>query len=154
MLCMTVKPFQDKTPVVTIVGRPNVGKSLLCNRIAGKRAAVVDDMSGVTRDRNYVDAEWDGLHFLITDTGGLVPPGEDDGMTEHIRRQVDVAVEDSDAIVFLTDIQCGPTVLDEFIAKRLHRGAAETVILAANKAESPTSRYAAGPFMALGFGEP
>ncbi len=142
-----------KLPVVLIVGRPNVGKSCLFNRIARRRAAVVDDMSGVTRDRNYAETEWDGTRLVIADTGGVLPPSSD-GIAEEVRAQVALAVEQADAIVFLVDITCGVTDLDQYIAGLLRRAAAERVVVAANKAESPSTRYDLGAFMSLGLGDP
>lgn len=141
-----------RKPVLIIVGRPNVGKSCLFNRIVGRRAAVVDDTSGVTRDRNYTLAQWGACEFMMADTGGVVPPGEDT-MSDRIREQVEMAIEEADAIVFLTDITTGLTKEDLFIAKMLRKRAADRVIVAANKAESKVSHYDLGSFMQLGLGE-
>jgi GTPase len=142
-----------KLPVVMIVGRPNVGKSCMFNRIVKARVAVVDDMSGVTRDRNYTEAEWDGTRFLVADTGGVLPPSEDE-VAEEIRAQVEMGIEQADAIVFLTDITVGVTDLDLYIANLLRRSAADRVVVAANKSESPSTHYDLGGFMTLGLGEP
>ncbi|MBD3240223.1 MAG: ribosome biogenesis GTPase Der [Chitinivibrionales bacterium] len=140
-------------PIVSIIGRPNVGKSCLFNRILGRRAAVVDDIAGVTRDRLYAEATWSGVPFTIVDTGGVVPPSKDQ-LTEDIRTQVELVLAESSAVVFLVDILTGPTDIDLFIAKLLQRGAHSKVILTANKAESPSTLYDLGGFMSLGLGEP
>jgi GTP-binding protein len=140
-------------PIVTIIGRPNVGKSSLFNRIVGRRVAVVHDFSGVTRDRNYMDANWAGQSFVVTDTGGLLPNSRDSLATE-VNEQVDYAVAESTAIILLVDVQAGPTDLEELIARRLRREAHHKVIIAANKAESVRSVYDLGQFMKLGLGEP
>ena len=105
-------------PVVAIVGRPNVGKSSLFNRMVGRRLAVVDSMSGVTRDRNYADTSWEGVEFTVVDTGGLIPYLAD-GMVDRVRAQVDRAIAEADVVVFLVDGSTGPTDLDLGIAKRL-----------------------------------
>ncbi len=140
-------------PIVSIIGRPNVGKSCLFNRILGRRAAVVDDVAGVTRDRLYAEALWSGVPFSLVDTGGVVPPSKDQ-LTEDIRQQVELVLAESSAVVFLVDILTGPTDIDLFIARLLQRGAHTKVILAANKAESPSTLYDLGTFMSLGLGEP
>lgn len=140
-------------PIVTIIGRPNVGKSSLFNRIVGRRVAVVHDFSGVTRDRNYMDANWAGQSFVVTDTGGLLPNTRDSLATE-VNQQVDYAVAESSAIILLVDVQAGLTDLEELIARRLRREAHDKVIIAANKAESQRSIYDLGLFMKLGLGEP
>ena len=140
-------------PVVSIVGRPNVGKSSLFNRIVGRKVAVVDDMAGVTRDRNYCESCWNNRPFALVDTGGFVPNTRD-ALGCDINEQVTLAVEESAVIVFLVDTQTGPTDLDVLIARRLRKEAHERVIVAANKSESRKSIYELGRFMALGFGEP
>jgi GTPase len=142
-----------KKPVVAIVGRPNVGKSCLFNRILGKRVAVVDDLPGITRDRNYMDTDWDNVKFILTDTGGIIPHS-DEPIPREIRNQVDYAIAESQAIIFLVDAQTGPTDFDLDIARMLRKKAAEKVVLAANKAESKTSEYDSSIFMSMGLGEP
>lgn len=142
-----------KLPIVSIVGRPNVGKSSLFNRIVGRRMAVVDDMAGVTRDRNYSTAAWNGQDFELVDTGGF-QPNSHDAMASDVNEQVSLAVAESAAIIFLVDVQTGPTDLDLFIAQRLRKEAHNKVIVTANKAESHKSVLDLGEFMAMGFGEP
>lgn len=139
-------------PVVSIVGRPNVGKSSLFNRIIGKRIAVVDDYAGVTRDRNYYSAEWSGVPFLIVDTGGLVP-NVHEALPEAIHDQVNIAIQESDVVLFMVDAGTGPTDLDLLVARQLRREA-EKVILVVNKAESPNIVYELDSYRSLGIGEP
>lgn len=141
------------SPVVSIVGRPNVGKSTLFNRILGRRAAVVDNAPGVTRDRNYQPASWCGHEFTLIDTGGLIPTARD-AIPVEIHKHVDVAVDESAVIIFLVEAGAGPTDLDLLIARRLKKRRPGKVILVANKAESEESRNEAIRHMALGCGEP
>ena len=103
-----------KLPLVAIVGRPNVGKSTLFNRLIGKREAIVDDQSGVTRDRNYGECDWNGKRFRLIDTGGYVPESSDLFETA-IREQVEVAIEESDSMIFLVDVKNGVNPFDEII---------------------------------------
>ena len=138
-------------PLIAIVGRPNVGKSTLFNRIAGGQIAVVEDTPGVTRDRIYADCEWCGRAFTLIDTGGLELKSEDE-MWMHIRAQVEIAVEASDAIVYVVDGKTGLTLDDEAIAAYL-RKAKVPVILAVNKIDNNELHEAYG-FYSLGFGEP
>ncbi len=140
-------------PLVSIVGRPNVGKSSLFNRIVGRRAAVVDDMPGVTRDRHYATAVWNGLQFRIVDTGGLVPTS-DTPIEREIHKQVDMALAESDFIIFLVEAGTGPTDLDEMIAKHLRRVPREKLILAVNKSESYARQLTAYEYAGLGMGDP
>src|SRR6185312_2625718 len=105
---------------VAIVGRPNVGKSTLFNRLLEQRKAIVDDISGVTRDRQYGISEWNGKTFNVIDTGGFVPNTEDIFETE-IRKQVKTAIDEADAIVFMTDAAIGITDLDDAMANLLRR---------------------------------
>jgi GTP-binding protein len=140
-------------PVVSIVGRPNVGKSSLFNRILRKRIAVVDDVSGVTRDRNYMNASWNGIDFSLVDTGGLLPQSRENIATL-IRDQVAIALEESTVVIFLTDAATGPTDLDAMVAKQLRKKWSDKIILAVNKAEKPSSLLQSGEYMALGCGEP
>ena len=100
-----------KSPVVVIVGRPNVGKSTLFNRLVGKRDAIVDNISGVTRDRNYGEVEWNGKEFKLIDTGGYVPNSTDLFETA-IREQVEIAIEEADAIIFMVDVRTGISPVD------------------------------------------
>ncbi len=136
---------------VSIVGRPNVGKSSLFNRILGKRVAVVDGTPGVTRDRQYRDATWDGCDFTLVDTGGL-DVGAREGMPLEIAKQAAIACEESDVILFLVDATVGVTDMDALIARRL-RKEKSTVLLVINKAESKKTQFETGSFVSLGFGE-
>jgi len=145
--------MHQNLPVVSIVGRPNVGKSSLFNRVLGRRAAVVDDEPGVTRDRNYADTVHDGVAFTLVDTGGLIPTSRDT-LVRSIHDQVDAAIEESSVIVFLVEASTGPTDLDLLIAKRLRRQCPHAVILAVNKAESKASQYDVAEHVSLGCGEP
>src|SRR5688500_7254376 len=101
---------------VVIVGRPNVGKSSLFNRILGRRAAVVADREGVTRDRHYQMAEWSGIHFKLVDTGGFIPK-ETETMDKLVRQQIEVAIEDADQVIFLVDGRVGITEMDQAFAR-------------------------------------
>lgn len=139
-------------PVVSIVGRPNVGKSSLFNRIIGRRIAVVDDFAGVTRDRNYYSAQWSGVPFLIVDTGGLIP-NVHDALPEAIHDQVNIAIEESDVVLFMVDAGTGPTDLDLLVAKQLRR-ISDRVILVVNKAESSSVIFYLDSFRSLGIGTP
>lgn len=138
-------------PIILIIGRPNVGKSSLFNRIIGKRFAVVDDLPGVTRDRNYYDTIWNGEEITLVDTGGLTP-NIHDGLPEAIREQVQIALSESDAVIFLVDATTGPTDLDVLIAKLIRQAAANKVVCCANKSESPSSQYEISAFRTLGLG--
>jgi GTP-binding protein len=139
-------------PTVAIVGRPNVGKSTLFNRILGGRPAIVSDRPGTTRDRHFGDAEWQGRRFWLVDTGGLVPESPD-SMDRAIRRQVEFAVAESDVILFLVDGREGVTPLDQQIAERLRRAGAP-VLLAVNKLDDLERSTAHFDFFELGFGDP
>jgi GTP-binding protein len=143
----------SQLPVVSIIGRPNVGKSSLFNRILRKKIAVVDDVAGVTRDRNYMQATWNGADFMLVDTGGLIP-GSRENIPALISRQVDIALAESAVIIFLADAATGPTDLDAMIARRIRKEFSEKIILAVNKAEKESSKLQAGEYMALGCGEP
>jgi GTP-binding protein len=150
----TPKEFIVPTlPVVSIVGRPNVGKSSLFNRVIGKPIAVVDDIAGVTRDRNYMPASWNGIDFTVVDTGGLIPTSRESIATS-IAQQVDIAIAESRAIVFLCDATTGPTDLDVMIASKLRKAVRDKLILAVNKAEKPSARLEADQFISLGCGDP
>jgi GTPase len=139
-------------PTVAIVGRPNVGKSTLFNRILGGRPAIVSERPGTTRDRHFGDAEWQGRRFWMVDTGGLVP-GSDDSMDRAIRQQVEFALAESDVVVFLVDGREGVHPLDQEIAERLRRARA-TVVLAVNKLDDLERSTAHLDFYELGFGDP
>ncbi|HHY67841.1 MAG TPA: ribosome biogenesis GTPase Der [Alicyclobacillus sp.] len=138
--------------LVAIVGRPNVGKSTLFNRIVGGRIAIVEDKPGVTRDRLYALASWNGRGFRIIDTGGL-DFGGSDTIVESIRAQVELALEEADAVIFLVDGISGVTPADEEIAGRLRR-AGKPVVLAVNKLDNPDRMTAHYEFFQLGLGEP
>lgn len=138
-------------PIVAIVGRPNVGKSTLFNRIINERVAIVEDRPGVTRDRNYARASWMGHQFSIIDTGGIT--WEDSTIDEEIRAQAEIAIEEADVIVMLADASQGVTSLDERIAHLLYR-ADKPVLLAVNKADNPEQRTDIYDFYSLGLGDP
>ena len=122
-------------PVVAIVGRPNVGKSTLFNKIAGKRIAIVEDTPGVTRDRLYTDAEWNGITFTMIDTGGIEPVSTDHILTE-MRNQAQIAIDTADVIVLVVDVREGMTATDKDVANMLIRSGKE-IIIACNKCDSP-----------------
>lgn len=135
--------------IVAIVGRPNVGKSTLYNRLVGMREAITDDFSGVTRDRKYGFCEWNGKRFTVVDTGGFVQ-NSDDVFESAIRSQVRIAIEESAAILFMVDAQTGITDLDEEIAKNLRRGN-KPVMLVVNKVDNHNNLVDANEFWGLGF---
>lgn len=135
--------------ILAIVGRPNVGKSTLFNKLTGERAAIVDPTSGVTRDRHYGLSDWNGISFSVIDTGGLVV-GSDDIFEEEIHKQVSLAIEEADVIVFLFDAVEGLTPLDEEIAGMLRR-VKKPVIAAANKVDNNARISATGEFFKLGY---
>ncbi len=137
---------------VSIVGRPNVGKSSLFNRILGKRIAVVDPRPGVTRDRHYRDARWNGRDFTLVDTGGLEVAARE-GMSREIAKQVETACEESDVILFLVDATVGVTDMDVIIGRKLRKQGADKVILVINKAESKRFTDDMSAFFSLGLGE-
>jgi GTP-binding protein len=138
--------------LVAIVGRPNVGKSTLFNRLVEKRQAIMDDMPGVTRDRQYGQAEWTGKHFIVIDTGGYVS-GSSDKYESEIRKQVKVAIDESTAVLFVVDCREGLTPLDEQFAHVI-RASGKKVFLVANKADSPDKGVLAAEFYGLGMGDP
>src|SRR3954463_13250900 len=139
-------------PTVAIVGRPNVGKSTLFNRILGGRPAIVSDRPGTTRDRHFGDAEWEGRRFWVVDTGGLVPESQD-SMDRAIRQQVEFALAEADVVLFLVDGREGVNPIDKAIAERL-RKAGRPVVLAVNKLDDLERATAQLEFYELGFGEP
>lgn len=138
-------------PTLVIVGRPNVGKSTLFNRIAGKRIAVVEDTPGVTRDRLYAECTHGGVRFRIVDTGGILF-GDEDPLVEQIRVQAEVAMAEASAILFVVDTQEGPTAADWDLADSL-RGVHVPIYLTANKTDNDAKELEAQEFTALGFGE-
>lgn len=139
-------------PVVAIIGRPNVGKSALFNRILGRRQAIVADRAGVTRDRIMAEADWSGRAFLLMDTGGM-DPFDSDELRQGVFLQAQQAMQQADVIVFVVDGQVGIHPLDEEVAARL-RKAKVPILLAVNKAESPKIEAERYTFYALGVGEP
>ncbi len=138
--------------LVAIVGRPNVGKSTLFNRLTQSRQAIVSDEAGTTRDRQYGKCEWNGREFSVVDTGGWVV-NSDDIFEEEIRKQVLIATEEADLVLFLVDVNNGVTDLDMDVAKILRRTKLP-VILVANKADDNAQRYYAAEFYKLGLGDP
>jgi GTP-binding protein len=139
---------------VAIVGRPNVGKSALFNRLIGRRLAIVDDVPGVTRDRLYALAEWRGRTFSLVDTAGIDPAVHDDAFASQTRAQAELAAQQADVIVFVVDAQTGLSPLDDDVV-RIMRRTQRPVILVANKAESERVRASIpGEFARLGLGEP
>ena len=138
--------------LVAIVGRPNVGKSTLFNKLVGERLAIVEDLPGTTRDRIYADAEWNGRTFTLIDTGGLELGSEDD-ITSRIAAQARLAIEEADVIIFLVDTKSGITAADNEVAALLRRSG-KPVVLGANKADNATRRMEAVEFYSLGLGEP
>lgn len=138
--------------IVAIIGRPNVGKSTLFNRIIGERDAIVDPKSGVTRDRHYGTAEWNGKKFTVIDTGGYVPDS-DDIFESAIREQAQIAIDEADVIIFLVDALSGVTPIDIEIAKIL-RQTRKKVILAVNKIDNEKLEILSSQFYELGLGDP
>jgi GTP-binding protein len=138
-------------PVVAIVGRPNVGKSTLLNRIVGRREAIVEEKPGVTRDRKEVEAEWNGRRFLIVDTGGWMPKGS--ALDDKVSKQSEKAWMEADVILFVTDASVGVTPEEQQIATRL-RGSDKPVLLIANKVDSDKRENDVWEFMKLGLGDP
>ena len=138
--------------IVAIVGRPNVGKSTLFNRLVGMRQAIVDETAGVTRDRHYGKAEWCGREFSVIDTGGYTS-NSDDIFEEEIRKQVSIAIEEADLILFLCEVKTGITDYDSEIANILRR-VKKPVIPVVNKIDSGNQMYEFYEFNALGLGEP
>lgn len=134
---------------IAIVGRPNVGKSTLFNRLIGDRDAIVDDFSGVTRDRKYGVSYWNGKNFNVIDTGGFVPHSED-LFEKAIREQVQIAIEEASLIMFMVDVTTGITDLDDQMAKMLRRSQ-KTVIVVVNKVDNSKRQLEAAEFYSLGF---
>ncbi|WP_342541716.1 ribosome biogenesis GTPase Der [Paenisporosarcina sp. FSL H8-0542] len=138
-------------PVVAIVGRPNVGKSTIFNRIVGERISIVEDIPGITRDRLYSSADWLTHEFNIIDTGGIEIG--DEPFLEQIRQQAEIAIQEADVIIFLTNGREGVTAADEQVAKILYK-TKKPVVLAINKIDNPDMRSMIYDFYSLGFGEP
>ncbi|MDD3268691.1 MAG: ribosome biogenesis GTPase Der [Syntrophomonadaceae bacterium] len=139
-------------PVVAIVGRPNVGKSTLFNRLVGARKAIVEDIPGVTRDRLYDSSDWDGREFIIIDTGGI-RFDEGDIFTREVKMQAELAIEEADVILFVVDSREGITDEDQLVAKLL-RKSKKPVVLAANKVENFGKQFEYYEFYKLGLGDP
>ncbi|WP_339996681.1 ribosome biogenesis GTPase Der [Priestia aryabhattai] len=138
-------------PIIAIVGRPNVGKSTIFNRIVGERVSIVEDIPGVTRDRIYSSGEWLNLDFNIIDTGGI--DIGDEPFLEQIKQQAEIAIDEADVIIFLVNGRDGITAADEEVAKILYKSK-KPVVLAVNKVDNPEMRELIYDFYALGYGEP
>ena len=138
--------------MIAIVGRPNVGKSTLFNRLTQTRTAITNDEAGTTRDRQYGKVDWNGKEFSIVDTGGWVVNSEDVFENE-INKQVHLAIEQADEILFVVDAMNGVTDLDDKVAQILRRST-KPVILVANKVDAGDSRYNIAEFYSLGLGDP
>jgi GTPase len=135
--------------ILAIVGRPNVGKSTLFNRLTGKRDAIVDPTSGVTRDRHYGHSDWNGIEFSVIDTGGVMV-GSDDVFEQAIHKQVELAIEESDTLLFIVDGREGLTPLDEDVAEMIRRSGKKS-FLAVNKVDTPNLEHIMAEFYSLGF---
>lgn len=138
--------------IVAVVGRPNVGKSTLFNRLTETRNAIVDEVAGVTRDRHYGHAEWNGKKFSVIDTGGYVR-GSDDVFEGAIRNQVELAIEEADILMFVVDVEMGITDLDDAVARML-RKSGKKVFLVVNKVDNPQRIAQAAEFYQFGLGDP
>ena len=140
-------------PVIAIVGRPNVGKSMLFNKIAGRRLSIVEDTPGVTRDRLYADSDWAGREFTMIDTGGIEPKADSE-MLAFMRTQAEIAIDTADVIVFVTDGRTGVTAADQEVANMLLRSR-KPVVLAVNKLDTPAAVIPElYEFYSLGLGDP
>src|SRR5699024_1564017 len=135
--------------IVAIVGRPNVGKSTLFNRLIQRREAIIDSVSGVTRDRHYGKADWNGKEFSVIDTGGYVK-NSDDVFQPEIDKQVELAIDEADALIFVVDVEAGLTSMDEEVANLLRRSD-KPVFLAVNKVDNAMRENDAVEFYGLGF---
>lgn len=140
-------------PIVAVVGRPNVGKSTLVNRIAQSRDAIVHESRGVTRDRSYHNADWSGRDFVLVDTGGIETGKSDDAFSKSIREQAEAACGEADAIIFVVDATTGVTEEDETVARILRR-AHKPTFLCANKLDNPDDKKLMYEFYNLGLGDP
>ena len=140
-------------PIVAVVGRPNVGKSTLFNKLCGQRLAIVEDTPGITRDRIFANCEWNGHDFLLVDTGGIEPKATE-GILAHMREQAQIAIDTADCIIMVVDVRDGLTAADEDVAHMLRRSH-KPIILAVNKCDSigepPMELY---EFYNLGIGDP
>lgn len=143
---------KQSLPLVAILGRPNVGKSTLMNRIAAQMAAIVDSMPGVTRDRKYVPARWRDREFVVADTGG-VGIETDDWLAREVERQAFFAAEEADVVIVVVDVKTGVTDDDEWLSRRLKR-MRQDVLLVVNKVDNPDLETEASVFYALGLGDP
>jgi len=141
----------SELPTVAIVGRPNVGKSTLLNRIVGRREAIVEEKPGVTRDRKEVEAEWQGRRFRLVDTGGWMPGG--DALDEKVSRQSEQAIREADAVLLVTDVTTGVTEEDDRVAQLL-RGVEAPVFVVANKVDDPSREALMWELLSLGLGTP
>ena len=146
------RPGDGRPPIVAIVGRPNVGKSSLFNRIIGRRQAIVSDVAGTTRDRLMAEAQWEGRRFILVDTGGLEASPEGD-MQQQVQEQADMAMADADLIIFLADVNDGVTATDQFLADRL-RKTDKPVVLAVNKVDNDAKGLGGPEFYSLGVADP
>lgn len=138
-------------PTIAIVGRPNVGKSTIFNRLAGERISIVEDIPGVTRDRIYATGEWLGNEFSLIDTGGIEI--SDAPFMEQIKEQAEIAIDEADVIIMVVSVKEGVTDADELVAKILHRSK-KPILLAVNKADNPELRNEVYEFYSLGLGDP
>jgi len=138
--------------LVAIVGRPNVGKSTLFNRLTESRKAIVDEVSGVTRDRHYGKADWNGKEYTIIDTGGYIS-GSEDQFEGEIRKQVEIAIKEADILLFVVDVTEGITALDEEVV-RILRKAKKKILIVANKVDNNERIALAAEFYKFGMGEP
>ena len=146
-----MRKFITMGGIVAVVGRPNVGKSTFFNRLIQKREAIVDAVSGVTRDRHYGKSDWNGKEFSVIDTGGYVV-GSDDIFEQEIDKQVELAIDEADAIIFMVDVEAGVTGMDEDVANLLRR-VDKPIFLAVNKVDNAQREADALEFYALGLGE-
>ena len=144
-------PAGERVPVVAVVGRPNVGKSTLVNRILGRREAVVEDVPGVTRDRVAYDAAWGGREFTVLDTGGWDPDAK--GRSARVAAQAELAVAAADAVLLVIDATVGATDIDEAVVRVLRRSG-KPVVLVANKVDDERTEADAAALWSLGVGEP
>lgn len=143
--------MKSRFPTVVIVGRPNVGKSTFFNRLIGRRHAVVEDTPGITRDRLYAEATWNGVTFTVVDTGGIVF-SEDDPLSEQVRVQANIAIEEADVVLFLVEAITGISPDDRDLAKAL-RGIKKPILLVVNKADNMRREEDAAEFYGMGIGE-
>jgi len=139
-------------PIVTIVGRPNVGKSTLFNRLLGQRRAIVDELSGLTRDRHYAEAEWSGKRFLLVDTGGI-DPASAHPIQRQILTQTAQALDEADVALLVVDATQGLTALDREVAERVRKRGRPTLVIV-NKADSAAREEDLADYYTLGIGDP